>query len=234
MSWRWQMSVTTCQYSSLAVRHAPAAPVIGSAMKPAMVSGPSRSMTSTTASASSHGTCGKSRNSGSKPALRVLWLPTARVAERQPVIAGMAADDLPPIRAALAELIAASQAQRGVGALAAAAGEEDLRESLRQPALDEPVAQRQALLARPDRHGVRAVHHRRVRGICDLGSTPADVADDGSGRAIEDAPAVGADQPAALAADDRRLLGGIGHELISGVVHPLSLSPRLRPGCGGT
>ena len=94
----------------------------------------------------------------------------------------MAADDLPPIRAALAELIATSKPQRGVGALAAAAGEEDLRESLRQPTLDETVAQRQALLARPDRHGVGAMNHRRVRGICDFGPTPPDVADDGSGQ----------------------------------------------------
>ena len=131
MSCLWQISVTTRQYSSLAVRHAPAAPVIGSAMNPAMVSGPSRSITSTTASASSHGTFGNGSSSGSKPGLPAAMTGDGDGAERHAVVAGMATDDLPPLGAALAELVAAGQAQRRVGALAAAAGEEDLRETLR-------------------------------------------------------------------------------------------------------
>ena len=65
MSCSWQASVTTCQYSSLAVRQAPAAPVMGSTMNPAMVAGSSCSITFSTCSGSSHGTFGKGSNSGS-------------------------------------------------------------------------------------------------------------------------------------------------------------------------
>ena len=228
------MSVTTCQYSSLAVRHAPAAPVIGSAMKPAMVSGPSRSMTSTTASGSFHGTFGNGSNSGSNPAWRVLWLADGDGAQRHAVVAGVTTDDLPSLGPALAQLIAARQSQRGVGALAAPTGEEDLGEPCGQPTLDQPIVQCQPLLAGPDRHGVRPVDHRRMRGISDFLATPADVADDRAGRAVEDPASVGTDQPATFAADDRRLLRRVGDELVSRVVHPFSLAPRRRPGCGGT
>ena len=59
------------------------------------------------------------------------------------MVAGVAADDLPPVGAALAHLVGAGQAERRVGALAAAAGEEHVVEALGQPVLDQLVVQRQ-------------------------------------------------------------------------------------------
>ena len=65
MSFLRQVSATVSQYSSVAMRQAPAAPVIGSNRKAAIVVGSSRSIVVTTASASSHGTFGMSSRSGS-------------------------------------------------------------------------------------------------------------------------------------------------------------------------
>ncbi len=146
-------------------------------------------------------------------------------AKRHPVVARMPADDLPTVGSALTELVVASQPQRRVGALAAAAGEEHLGEARRQPPLDEAVAQQQALLAGPDGHGVGAVDHRRPSRVGDLGAAPADVADDRPTGTVEDSSAIGRVQPAALAADDGRLLARVGDEVVSSVVHQFSLAP---------
>jgi signal transduction histidine kinase len=57
----------------------------------------------------------------------------------------VAADDLPTIGSALAELIVASQSKCRIGALTAATGEEDLGEAGREPALDQTIAQVKAI-----------------------------------------------------------------------------------------
>ncbi len=53
-------------------------------MNPAIVAGSSRSITSTTAAGSSHGTLGNGSSNGSYPAWRVEWLATAIVASVMP------------------------------------------------------------------------------------------------------------------------------------------------------
>ena len=85
-------------------------------------------------------------------------------AERQPVVARVAADDLPPLRAAARQVVRPGQAQRRVGRLAAAAGEEHVAHAGGQPALDEHVVEALAVRGRPDRHDVgRRRPSRRAR-----------------------------------------------------------------------
>ena len=144
------------------------------------------------------------------------------------MITGVATDDLPAIGAALADLIVASQPKRRVGALAAATGEEDLGETLRQPTLDQTIVQEQALLGVGHiGTDVARLEHRRVGGIGDLGTAPADVADNGPAGTVENATTIGREEPAALSADDGRLVAGVGDEVISGVVHRVSLSLQI-------
>ena len=103
------MSVTVCQYWSLAVRHAPAAPVIGSAMNAGDRVGAfalddldqgvgvvPRHVREVEEHRLEAGLAGVVTAHGERR-------------HRQPVIAGMASDHLPPIRATLAELVAAGQ-----------------------------------------------------------------------------------------------------------------------------
>ena len=145
--------------------------------------------------------------------------------ERHPVIAGMPADHLPAIGATLAHLVRARQPQGRVGALAPAAGEEHVGEPGGQPAFDQPVAQREPRRGGPQRHDVPAAGHRLARGIGHLGPTPADVADDRAGGAVEDAAAVGGVEPAAVGADDGGVRGPARYEgvaaAVSGRFHPV-------------
>ena len=55
---------------------------------------------------------------------------------------------------------------------------------------------------RPDRHDVGAAGERVADGVGDDGAAVADVGDDRATGGVEDAPAVGGEQPAAVAADD--------------------------------
>ena len=105
-----------------------------------------------------------------------------------------------------------SEPQRRVGALAAAAREEHLREPVRQPALDEAIAQREASGCRPQRDDVGATVHRGVHGVGDLRATPPDVADDRAAGAIEDPAPIGREEVGAVAADDRRPRGRVRDE----------------------
>ena len=70
--------------------------------------------------------------------------------------------------------------------------------------------------------------HRRVGGVGDLDSTPPDVADDGTTGTIEDSPTVCGEQPAAFSADDRRCVVVLRYEVISRVIHHVSLTSLLR------
>ena len=144
--------------------------------------------------------------------------------ERDAVVARVAADHLPALRPAVRDVVRAGEPQRRVGRLAAAAREEHVAHPVRQPPLDEHVVQPLAVRRRPDRYDVGAAVERVADGVGDDRAAVADVGDDRPAGGVEDPPAVVGEQPAAVAADDRRP-GRAGDEVVPGradVDHQLS------------
>ncbi len=123
--------------------------------------------------------------------------------ERGAVVREIATDHLPALRAARRDVVLAGESQRRVDRLGAAAREGDARESAREPAADETLSQRDALVGGERRDDVARRFEAARHGLGDLAASVTHVYDDRAARGVEDASPVRQLQPRALGACDR-------------------------------
>jgi hypothetical protein len=129
------------------------------------------------------------------------------------VVGEIAADHLPATRLAARDVELPRQPQRRVYRLRAAAGEEDARQRIGEPALPQPLHQRQPTGRGEDRHHVGGLPHGGRGGLHHLAPTVPDIGHDGPAGGVEDRPPVGSVQVRALGPLDGEGDGaGPGHE----------------------
>jgi hypothetical protein len=122
--------------------------------------------------------------------------------EGRAVIGDVAGDDLPALGATRRDVVLAGQPQGGIDRLRAAAGVQDARQVLGQPALEQPLGQAQAAVGRERGDDVADASELARDRLGDLGPSLAHVHDDRAARGVENRAPVFREEVGALRALD--------------------------------